>query len=196
MQKPTYGDILLYGRQKTEVDRAGMVFQQYSSFPWLTVLENVGLGLRLKGFSKKEIKEKSFEMIKTVGLSGHENKYAQYPILSGGQLQRVAIARSLAVNSDILLCDEPFGALDINTRLTMQNMLLGISKNLKSTIILITHDISEAVYLADQIYVMSANPGQIVKKINIDLPERNSNIKKTIQFIGFVNEIEETMLNS
>ena len=123
LQQPTNGEILIGGKPRTEHNRVGMVFQQYSSFPWMSVLDNVALGLTYQGTPEKDRKEKSMEMIKKVGLDGHENKFAQYPTLSGGQLQRVAIARSLAYESKILLMDEPFGALDIHTRLQMQDLL-------------------------------------------------------------------------
>ena len=126
LQKPTSGDVFIHGKLRTDEDRVGMVFQQYSSFPWLTVLENVAIGLEFKGMPEKERNEKAMEMIELVGLSGHQNKYAEYPTLSGGQLQRVAIARSLLANSEILLMDEPFGALDIKTRIQMQDLLLSL----------------------------------------------------------------------
>ena len=138
-----------------------MVFQQYSSLPWMTVLENVGLALKFQGVSKDERNERAMELIRLVGLEGHEYKYAQYPTLSGGQLQRVAIARSLLASPEILLMDEPFGALDIKTRLSMQDLLTNIWHQFQSTIVFVTHDISEAVYLADDIYIMKT-----IKKIN------------------------------
>ena len=123
LQTPTEGQVLVNDKPITADNRVGMVFQQYSSLPWLTVLDNVALALAYKGVSEKERKERAMDMIQKVGLAGHENKFAQYPTLSGGQLQRVAIARSLMANQDILLMDEPFGALDINTRLQMQDLL-------------------------------------------------------------------------
>ena len=119
LQKPTEGLVYVNNKLVDDNTRISMVFQQYSSLPWLTVLENVALSLQFKGVEKKERDEKAMEMIKLVGLEGHENKFAMYPTLSGGQLQRVAIARSLLANPTILLMDEPFGALDVKTR--MQN---------------------------------------------------------------------------
>jgi len=154
LQKPTEGTVMIKGMEVDENMRASMVFQQYSSLPWMTVLDNVALALRYKGIGKKERNEKAREMLDLVGLSGHENKYAQYPTLSGGQLQRVAIARSLLANPEILLMDEPFGALDIKTRLKMQDLLSDIWRKFNSTIIFVTHDISEAVYLAESIYIL------------------------------------------
>lgn len=134
-------------------------------------------------------------MIYRVGLQGHENKFAQYPILSGGQLQRVAIARSLISNPRVILMDEPFGALDTKTRTAMQMMLQEIWLELKSTIIFVTHDIPEAVFLGDDIYIMSSNPGRILKYIHVDLPlVRTREVKKTPDFINLVSEIEEELM--
>ena len=128
LQEPTAGQCFLNGHEVTERDSVGQVFQQYSSLPWRTVLDNVALGLEFQGVPKKDRREKAMEMIKLVGLEGNEKKYAQYPTLSGGQLQRVAIARSLLANPKVLLMDEPFGALDIKTRLQMQDLLLVIKE--------------------------------------------------------------------
>src|SRR5690606_1749713 len=111
LQKPTEGQVLINGRDRQTDDRVGMVFQRYSSYEWLSVLDNVALGLEYKGVPRKERRERAMDMIRTVGLDGHENKYAKHGELSGGQLQRVAIACSLAYESTILLMDEPFGAL-------------------------------------------------------------------------------------
>jgi NitT/TauT family transport system ATP-binding protein len=195
LQKPSSGEILIKAMPRSEEDRIGMVFQQYSSFPWMTVLENVALGLRYKGVSREEAHAKAMEMIKVVGLEGHEKKYAKYPTLSGGQLQRVAIARSLLVNQEILLMDEPFGALDTYTRLRMQEFLIDIWNKVHPTIILVTHDISEAVYLADDIYIMSANPGEIIEHISDDLPSnRTRQLKREKKFVDMVYYIEDKMM--
>jgi NitT/TauT family transport system ATP-binding protein len=195
LQSPTEGEILLNGVPRKDEDRIGMVFQQYSSFPWLTVLENIALGLKYRGMPKKERNEKAFEMLKIVGLEGHENKYAQYPALSGGQLQRVAIARSLLVNDKIILMDEPFGALDTNTRLQMQDFLISVWEKVQPTIILVTHDISEAVYLADDIFIMSKAPANLAEHIKVNLPtNRDKNIKRDPNFIELVRYIEDKMM--
>ena len=169
LQEPTMGEVLIKGKPVSDDNRVSMVFQQYSSLPWMTVLDNVGLALRYKGISKKERDLKAMEILELVGIAGHEKKYAQYPTLSGGQLQRVAIARSLLANPDILLMDEPFGALDIRTRIQMQDLLSEIWEKFHSTILFVTHDISEAVYLGDDIYILKAQPSQIVEHIKIDL---------------------------
>lgn len=199
LQKPTSGTILINDKPQTEKDRINMIFQKYSSFEWMTVLENVELGLKFKGVPKKERREQAMEMIKIVDLEEHVNKYAKYGILSGGQLQRVAIARSLLADKRMLLMDEPFGALDINTRLKMQDKVTKIWQELSktdeaTTIVLVTHDISEAVYLGDDIYIMSAKPGQLIDYIHVDLPqERNKAIKRTDRFVELVRLIEDKM---
>jgi len=195
LQRPSNGEVLIKAKPREETDRIGMVFQQYSSFPWMTVMENVALGLEFKGTPAKERQEKAMEMIKIVGLEGQEKKYAKYPTLSGGQLQRVAIARSLLVNQEILLMDEPFGALDVYTRLKMQDFMLDLWQKVHPTIILVTHDISEAVYLGDDIYIMSANPGEIVDHITTDLPnDRTKEIKRTNAFVEKLYYIEDKMI--
>jgi len=196
LQKPTSGEILINGKPINRETVVGMVFQKYSSFPWLTVLQNVSLGLELQGVSEKERTERAMDMIQQVGLEGHEHKFAQYPILSGGQLQRVAIARSVLASPRILLMDEPFGALDIKTRLDMQDMVNKlISNNSKDmSIIFITHDISEAVYLTDDVYIMQSNPGRIVEKIHVDLPfDRERSLKRSKKFVDTVYDIEDRM---
>ena len=196
LQQPTKGEVLVKGLPVSDKNRVSMVFQQYSSLPWMTVLENVGLALEFKGISKKDRDEQSMEMIKLVGLDGHQNKYAQYPSLSGGQLQRVAIARSLLANSEILLMDEPFGALDIRTRLQMQDLLIGLWEKFQSTVVFVTHDIAEAVYLADDIYILKAQPSKIVEHIDIDLPlQRTREIKRDPRYTELVHHVEDTMLH-
>lgn len=195
LQEPTIGEVCINGNPVGPDNRVSMVFQQYSSLPWMTVLDNVGLSLDFKGISKKERDERAMEMIKLVGLEGHEMKYAQYPSLSGGQLQRVAIARSLLSNPQILLMDEPFGALDIQTRLQVQDLLADIWRKLNSTIVFVTHDIAEAVYLADDIYIMNSAPSKFVEHIDIDLPiERNRLIKRDPRYIELVHQTEDTMM--
>jgi NitT/TauT family transport system ATP-binding protein len=196
LQKPTEGRVLIYGKERTPKDRVGMVFQQYSSFPWMSVLDNVALGLEYQGVPVKERRERAMDMIVRVGLEGHEHKYAQYPTLSGGQLQRVAIARSLLYESKILLMDEPFGALDIETRLQMQDLLAKIWVEIHPTVVFVTHDIPEAVYLGDDIYVMGRNPGNIKKMFVSPLPfARDKSMKRDLKFINKVNEIEDYMLS-
>lgn len=210
IQKPFSGEILINGKPQTEKDVVGMVFQKYSSFPWKSVKSNVNYGMNIKNGmfknimnfltdKKEEHEDKLNEIIETVGLKGHEDKYAQYPLLSGGQLQRVAIARSLMVTPEILLMDEPFGALDVSTRLQMQRLLLKINSNIKPTIILVTHDIQEAVYLADEIYIMGNAPSYFAHHIDVKslIPRNsdNSRDKRSDVFIDMVHTIEDLMLN-
>lgn len=195
LQKPSEGKLLLKDKHIGKDNRVSMVFQQYSSLPWLSVLDNVGLALQYKGVSKAERDAKAMELITKVGLEGHEHKYAQYPTLSGGQLQRVAIARSLLANSDILLMDEPFGALDVSTRLQMQDLLLNIWNEYHPTIVFVTHDIPEAVYLADDIYIMKSAPSKFVEHIHVDLPlKRDRSTKRDPRYIELVQQVEDTMI--
>ena len=199
LQKPTEGQVLVGGNPITEDQSIPMVFQQYSSLEWFSVLQNVALPLTLKGVAKKQAEEQAMEMIKVVGLEGHENKYAKMPQLSGGQLQRVAIARCLVANPNMLLLDEPYGALDGFTRAKMQFFLLDIFQKrelaaLNPTVVLVTHDPREAVLLGHDIYIMDANPGRIIKHIKPDLPEqRDRSIRKEPRFIEIVSYIENVM---
>lgn len=199
LQQPTSGDIYLYGKKKTESDHIPMVFQQYSSFHWKSVIENVALPLLIKGFNKTEAFDKAEELIKIVGLSGHEYKWAKYPLLSGGQLQRVAIARSLVANPQILLLDEPFSALDIKNRNELQNVLLDLfySDKVDVTFILVTHDIREAVYLSNKIYFMKSNPADIYKEFDISFGKqrRTKEIKYLPKYIEYTKEIESIFDN-
>ena len=195
LQEPTEGEVLIKGKPVTDKQRVSMVFQQYSSLPWMTVLDNVALALEYQGINKKERYERAMEMIEMVGLTGHEKKFAQYPALSGGQLQRVAIARSIIANPEIILMDEPFGALDIKTRIQMQDLLVDIWHRFNSTILFVTHDISEAVYLADDIFIMKSPPSNIVEQIDIDLPLRRDNsTKRDKHFTELVQHVEDTMM--
>lgn len=195
LQEPTTGKVLIHGKPVSQSNPVSMVFQQYSSLPWMTVLENVALALEYKGIALKERTERAMEMIKLVGLEGHESKYAMYPTLSGGQLQRVAIARSLLANPEILLMDEPFGALDVKTRIQMQELLMELWNKFHSTIIFVTHDISEAVYLADDIYIMKYAPSRFVQHINTGLPLlRSREIKRDPKYIELVYQVEDLMM--
>lgn len=195
LQKPTTGEILINGKPREESSVVSMVFQQYDSLPWLSVLDNVALGLEIRGVTKTERRDRAMEMIRLVGLEGHEKKYAQYPILSGGQLQRVAFARAILANPEIVLMDEAFGALDIRTRLKMQEMIAGIWSKIHCTIIFVTHDISEAVFLGDEICIMKGPPSKIVDRIQVNLPlERTREMKRDPYFIKLVQEVEDKMM--
>lgn len=163
------GQVLLDGRpvEGPGADR-GMVFQGYSLFPWLSVQKNVEFGLKMKKVPKDERAQIAKKYIELVGLTGFEQALPKQ--LSGGMKQRVAIARTLANEPEILLMDEPFGALDAQTRVVMQELLADISKKTKTTILFITHDIDEAVLLGDRIYVMSRRPGTVRAVLDVDLP--------------------------
>lgn len=195
LQQPTSGEVLLNGKPVSASNRASMVFQQYSSLPWMTVLDNVALPLQYKGMPIRQRRERAMEMIKLVGLEGHEKKYAQYPTLSGGQLQRIAIARSLLAESAVILMDEPFGALDVKTRLQMQELLTKIWNEMHPTVVFVTHDIAEAVFLGDEIFILSNPPANFIEHIHIPLPlYRQREIKREPNFIEMVYHVEDLMV--
>ena len=164
LDRPTSGRVILDGHVVTGpgADR-GMVFQSYTLFPWLTVRENIAFGLRERGISEADRGKIADGFIHRVGLSGFENHWPKQ--LSGGMQQRTAIARALANNPKILLLDEPFGALDNQTRVLMQEMLLGIWERDQKTVLFVTHDIEEAIFLGSRVIVMSARPGRIKAEI-------------------------------
>ena len=163
----------------------GMVFQEESTFPWRTVLDNVAFPLEIAGMSKSERLERAMRYVKIVGLDGFEKRYPAE--LSGGMRQRVSIARALAFRPKMLLMDEPFAALDEQTRLLLGDKLLQIQQELKQTILLITHNITEAVQLSDRVLVMSYRPGRIKRVVRIDLPRpRTSAIVSSDAFGRYV----------
>ncbi|MGB1251829.1 MAG: ABC transporter ATP-binding protein [Candidatus Promineifilaceae bacterium] len=166
---PTSGEILLDGNviKKPGPDR-GFVFQDYALFPWKTVLGNIMFGLTQNGHSRKDAREIAMQHVKLVDLEGFENAYTH--TLSGGMRQRVSIARALAYNPKVLLMDEPFGALDAQTRSHMQHELVEIWQQTKKTVVFVTHSVSEAVFLADRVIVMKARPGQVRELVDVDLP--------------------------
>ena len=182
LYSPTSGQALLRGQPITGPgSERGMVFQSYSSYPWLTVLDNVAFGLMLRGVPREQREQTARTWIEKVGLKGTERKYPRQ--LSGGMRQRVAIARTLAVKPQIILMDEPFGALDVQIRLGMQNLINELWEEIDATILFVTHDIPEAVYLADRIHILSAGPGTFVDEIEVDLPvHRTEELKQTKRF--------------
>jgi NitT/TauT family transport system ATP-binding protein len=166
----------------------GMVFQEESTFPWRTTLGNVEFGLEMRGVAQDQRRQKSREMIRLVGLSGFEERYPSE--LSGGMKQRVAIARALVLEPKILLMDEPFGALDEQTRIILGEELLRIRDQLKQTIMLVTHNINESVQLSDRVMIMTARPGRVKEVVPIDLPHpRDSTIIASDRFGKLVGRV-------
>ncbi len=191
LETPSGGEVLLDGKPVSGPgpDR-GMVFQGYTLFPWLTVKRNVMFGLEMSGRSKKNAESEARDWIDLVGLSKFENAYPHQ--LSGGMKQRVAIARALANRPRILLMDEPFGALDAQTRTKMQSNLLDIWKNIDITILFITHDLDEAIFLADRILVLKAHPGEVNEVIEVPVPHpRSPEQMITPEFLATKKRLEE-----
>ncbi|MBR1486515.1 MAG: ABC transporter ATP-binding protein [Synergistaceae bacterium] len=168
LDKPQEGEILINGEKINGPDfKRGYIFQQGNLFSWLTVEQNIAFGLKARNVYKEE-KSKIPEFIKMIGLSGFENSYPHQ--ISGGMAQRVAIARSLINDPEVLLLDEPMGALDSFTRADMQDKLLEIREHNHATMILVTHDIDEAIYLSDRIIIMTPRPGKISEIMNVKIP--------------------------
>ncbi len=191
--KPTSGTVSIAGRPVTGPgpDRA-VVFQEFALMPWLTVLDNVCFGMRMRGVPSGERQARAREYIKLVGLTGFENAYPHQ--LSGGMRQRVGIARALAVQPEIILMDEPFGALDAQTREIMGVELLQIWERDRKTVLFVTHGIDEAIYLADRVVVMAARPGRIREEITIDIPRpRAHSIHESSKFIELRRYIWELL---
>jgi NitT/TauT family transport system ATP-binding protein len=188
---PTSGNVLLEGK-KMEGPSAerGMVFQDYTLFPWLSVKKNVMFGLEIKGLGTLKAEAEAMEWLEIVGLAKFADAYPGQ--LSGGMKQRVAIARSLANRPEILFLDEPFGALDAQTRASMQAYLLKIWQNVDVTIFFVTHDLDEAVYLSDRILVLRANPGEIDELIEVPVPRpRDPGQFLTPEFLATKKRLEE-----
>ena len=191
LDTPTTGQVLLDGKRVREPgpDR-GMVFQSYTLFPWLTVAENIAFGLREKGISQGERRAVVSQWLERIGLTGFADHYPKQ--LSGGMQQRTAIARALANDPAVLLLDEPFGALDNQTRSLMQELLLGIWEREHKTILFVTHDIEEAIFLASRVLVMSARPGRIKADVPVTLPyPRHYTIKTSPEFSSLRAQLTE-----
>jgi len=166
----TEGQIEVHGAPipKPDPERVGVIFQEASLFPWLTTLDNIEFPLSLRGMSREDRRRRSEPMLSLVGLTGFGERYPHE--LSGGMKQRVSIARGLVQDPPVLLMDEPFAALDEQTRMTMGHELLRIWSTTNKTVVFITHSLTEAVYLADEVYVMSPRPGRMIDHILVDLP--------------------------
>lgn len=190
---PTKGIITIDGKKIIGPgDDRGMVFQTYTLFPWLRVEDNIKFGLKLQKFTKAEQEEITYKYLRIIGLEKFAKCYPKE--LSGGMKQRVAITRALANNPEVLLMDEPFGALDLFTKSQMQLLMRDIWQKEKTTVIFITHDIEEAVFLGTKVYVMTPSPGKIHAEIDIDLPEnRDLDLKDTPEFIKIRRSINEML---
>ena len=187
----TSGRVLLDGVpvEGPGADR-GMVFQSYTLFPWLTIEQNIRFGLRERGMLESAQKERAAYFIAKVGLRGFEQHFPKQ--LSGGMQQRTAIARALANDPKILLMDEPFGALDNQTRVLMQELLLGIWEAERKTVLFVTHDIDEAIFMANRVAVFSARPGRIKTELSVDLPHpRHYTIKTSPEFMDLKARLTE-----
>ena len=190
LDNPTSGEVVANGEvvEKPSGDRA-VIFQQYSLFPWLTVLQNVTFGLEMSGGSKEENIQAAERYLQSVGLLEFKDSYPHE--LSGGMKQRVAIIRSLLNHSPILLMDEPFSALDMQNRHKLQEQLIGVWKRFKNTIVFVTHDVDEAVYLADKIVLLDKNPGKIAEVISVDLERPRK--RESQEFLEIQESIVENL---
>ena len=189
LDTPTSGELLVDGK---EVDgpspKRGIVFQQYALFPWLTVEKNVQFGLKLQGMPRERMEQVTEKYLRAVGLENFAHSYPKE--LSGGMKQRVAIARAYAVNPEVLLMDEPFGALDAQTRVQLQTELLETWEHEQKTCFFITHDVEEAIILAQRVVIMSARPGRVKDIVDIDIPyPRDQATKMSPRFLELKNDI-------
>ena len=183
LDQPTAGDVAVVGR-------AGLMFQESALFPWLTVADNIAFGLREKGLPKEQRSAAVREWLGRIGLTGFEHHYPKQ--LSGGMQQRTAIARALANEPAILLLDEPFGALDNQTRALMQELLLRVWERERKTVLFVTHDIEEAIFLGSRVLVMTARPGRIKAEVTVDLPHpRHYTIKTSPEFSALKARLTE-----
>lgn len=194
--KPTTGQILLDGENIVGKNGyVGYMLQKDLLLPWRTILQNVVLGLEIKGVSKKQAIERALPLLQKYGLGGFESHYPSE--LSGGMRQRAALLRTLLYDQDIILLDEPFGALDAQTRLLMQTWLLQIWTDFKKTILFVTHDIDEAIYLSDEIYVLSPRPGRLKEKVTVNLPRpRDESTLLQQNFIDLKQHLFELLKDS
>lgn len=193
---PSIGKILVQGKpvQGPGRDR-GMVFQRYSSFPWLNVEDNIAYGLKVNAIPVQERKQAVAKLVEAVGLKGFEKAYPD--TLSGGMQQRVAIARTLALKPAVVLMDEPFGALDAQTRTGMQELLLKIWEETACTVVFVTHDVDEAIFLADRIHILSARPGTIIRQLEVPFPRpRTQDMKRRPEFVAMQQEILAALKNA
>lgn len=169
LEKASAGKVLWDGKELAQgTEEVGLVFQEYALFPWRTTLQNIEMGLEIRGVDKEKRRSTAMEYIKSFDLNGFEKRYPRE--LSGGMKQRVAIARTLIMNPRVVLMDEPFGSLDSQTRNAMQEFLLRIWLKRGDTIIFVTHNVEEAVFLSDEIVILSKRPARLIQSIDMDLP--------------------------
>jgi NitT/TauT family transport system ATP-binding protein len=193
VQPPDEGEIRIGGNPVTGSGQdRGFVFQEFRLFPWRTVMENVTFGMEIADVPKEERRQRAEKYIKMVGLAEFDDHYPHE--LSGGMKQRVGIARALSIEPEILLMDEPFGALDAMTRETMQKEVLQIWQQERRTVVFVTHDIDEAVFLSDRVHVLQPRPGRLYKTIEIGLPRpREPRLKQTDEFVEYRRETWNTL---
>lgn len=185
LERPSTGQLTFATPQPVGKQRTAMVFQEQALFPWLTVLENMAFGLEMQGVGRRERQAQAMHFVEKLGLTGFANLYPHQ--LSGGMRQRVGIARAWLADADLLLMDEPFGALDAQTRLLLQEELLHICKEQRKTVLYVTHDIEEAILLGDRVLVMSGRPGRILEEIRIPLARPRN-------LLGQVDETEQKII--
>lgn len=192
LDSPTTGEVKIDHQLVTGPgpDR-GMVFQHYTLFPWMNVQENAEFGLKLQGMGKKQRRDKASYYLNVVGLAKFAKALPKE--LSGGMKQRVAIARALASEPKVLLLDEPFGALDVHTKEAMHEFMLDLWRRTQITVFMITHDVEEAVFLANRIYALGARPGTVRKEIVVKLPERSHAVKRHAIFHDYRDELMELL---
>ena len=193
---PTSGQVLIKGNtvNRPGFDR-GMVFQQFNLLPWRTVLGNIEFGLETREMSKKDRQQRAMRYISMVGLDGFEDSYPSQ--LSGGMQQRVGLARALAIEPEILLMDEPLGALDAQTKESMQAEIMRIWSIEKRTVLFVTHDIEEAILLADRVIVMGQRPGRIVDIVDVDFPRpRQDDLRNSMEFTQMRARVSQTLKRS
>jgi NitT/TauT family transport system ATP-binding protein len=193
LEQPSSGSISLDGQpvRGPGSDR-GMVFQKYSLYPWLTAAQNVAFGMELQGLERSEIRERTGFYLEVVGLAESARRLPRE--LSGGMQQRVAIARALAANPRLLLLDEPFGALDLQIRESMQEFLYGLWRRTGLSVLLITHDIDEALLLAQQVHILAPRPGRIVQSLTVELNKDNlRDLRLTPDFQNLRHQVADTL---
>jgi NitT/TauT family transport system ATP-binding protein len=184
LQRPTTGTVMIDGEDATGIiGQVGYMLQKDLLLPWRTVLDNVALGMEIRGVPKSEARERALPLLQRYGLGGFEHRYPS--ALSGGMRQRAALLRTLLIDVDVILLDEPFGALDAQTKAHMQEWLLQLFHDFGRTVIFVTHDVEEAIFLSDDVYIMGSRPGRIIDQMPIDLPRpRERSVVTSPRFVA------------